>query len=188
MLNNKGFAVSAVLYTLLILFLVFLGVSLSMFSASNNLISYGNRDLVDGTNFEVNHVCTGTEKVGNVTTNVIDYKMLIRIKSKYGTHYWPRDFVNYTDQAQTLSKDGKIKAVYEGTTDIYNENHQLVYFNNCEGWAYKKTGSGATCRYILPKYITFSYNDTDSKKPKYDNADPDNPSRLQVMTGFKCGN
>ena len=39
MLNNKGFAVSSVLYTLLIAFLIFLGVSLSMLSTSNSLIS-----------------------------------------------------------------------------------------------------------------------------------------------------
>ena len=47
MLNNKGFAVSSVLYTLLIAFLIFLGVSLSMLSASNSLISNINRIYID---------------------------------------------------------------------------------------------------------------------------------------------
>ena len=47
MLDNKGFAVTSVLYTLLIAFLLFLGVSLSMLSTSNSLISNMNRDLTD---------------------------------------------------------------------------------------------------------------------------------------------
>jgi len=106
MLNNKGFAVSAVLYTLLILFLVFLGVSLSMFSASNNLISYGNRDLVDGVRFEAKQVCFGKED----NTKEIDYNMLVKINSKYGTRYWPRDF----DTKNGISYDGKISVTPYG--------------------------------------------------------------------------
>ena len=48
MLNNKGFAVSAVLYTLLIAFLVFLAVALSELSASSKLLSHANDDLTNG--------------------------------------------------------------------------------------------------------------------------------------------
>lgn len=48
-LNNKGFAVSAVLYGLLICFLMFLLAALAMFSTSNNIFSNANNDL----NYEV---------------------------------------------------------------------------------------------------------------------------------------
>ena len=36
-MNNKGFAVSSVLYAILISFLLFLGVALAMFSSANNI-------------------------------------------------------------------------------------------------------------------------------------------------------
>lgn len=47
-LNNKGFAVSAMLYTLLTAFLLFLGASLAQFSSSAKILSSANNDLTDG--------------------------------------------------------------------------------------------------------------------------------------------
>lgn len=47
-LNNKGFAVSAMLYTLLTAFLLFLGASLAQFSSSAKILSNANKDLTDG--------------------------------------------------------------------------------------------------------------------------------------------
>lgn len=44
-LNNKGFTVSAILYALLIGFLLFLLAALAMFSSSNTLISGCNDDI-----------------------------------------------------------------------------------------------------------------------------------------------
>ena len=48
MLNNKGFAVSAVLYTLLIAFLIFLAVTLNELASSTNLINHANDELTNG--------------------------------------------------------------------------------------------------------------------------------------------
>ena len=69
MLNNKGFAVSSVLYTLLIAFLLFLGAALAQFSASSSLIGKANDDLVNGTQFEAVQVkpdgaCINTDTEG----------------------------------------------------------------------------------------------------------------------------
>lgn len=45
MLNNKGFAITSVLYTLLIAFLLFLGACLTQFSSSTKIFSKANTDL-----------------------------------------------------------------------------------------------------------------------------------------------
>lgn len=126
MLNNKGFAVSSVLYTLLIAFLLFLGAALAQFSASSSLIGKANDDLVNGTSFEALQVkpsgaCDSgklwfQDKSGNPSNTIV------RIKSKYGTMYWPKDFegsdfkVN-TDETvsatTSISNNGKIEAYVE---------------------------------------------------------------------------
>ena len=46
MLNSKGFAISSILYTLLIAFLLFLGVALAQLSSSSSLIGKANDDLI----------------------------------------------------------------------------------------------------------------------------------------------
>lgn len=52
-LNNKGFAVSAMLYTLLTAFLLFLGASLAQFSSSAKILSNANKDLTDGFGYNI---------------------------------------------------------------------------------------------------------------------------------------
>ena len=92
-LNNKGFAVSAVLYTLLIAFLMFLGVTLAQFSSSITLINNANKDLVDGQvklSAEVVIAYDTDENGKQSATPRPDIK--VQIKSKYGTMYWPKDF------------------------------------------------------------------------------------------------
>lgn len=109
MLNNKGFAVSSVLYTLLIAFLLFLGAALAQFSSSSSLIGKANDDLVNGTQFEAVQVkpdgaCINTDTEGkddwylqykddnkNKDDRVVS-NTIIKIKSRYGTIYWPKDF------------------------------------------------------------------------------------------------
>lgn len=85
MLNNKGFAVSSVLYTLLIAFLIFLGVSLSMLSTSNSLISNINRDLTD--NLYINAYLNISDE-----SNLNSSAKIVRIRYNKGTIYWPQDF------------------------------------------------------------------------------------------------
>lgn len=127
MLNNKGFMVSSVLYTLLIAFLLFLGAALAQFSASSSLIGKANDDLVNVTSFEALQVKpSGACENGNLwfqdksgkTSNTI-----IRIKSKYGTMYWPKDF---KDSNFGVNDDGNVSA----TTSISNNGKVTVEVNN----------------------------------------------------------
>ena len=55
-MNNKGFAISAVLYTLLIAFLLFLGVTLAVFKSSARTIGNANNDIIDGKELRVSLV------------------------------------------------------------------------------------------------------------------------------------
>ncbi len=95
-MNNKGFAVSSVLYAILISFLLFLGVALAMFSSANNLTLSANDDIVNGTGFSARRIVDDTDSsspscnTSNVWTNVSD--RLIKINSRYGVVYWPKDF------------------------------------------------------------------------------------------------
>ena len=117
-LNNKGFAVSAVLYTLLIAFLMFLGVTLAQFSSSITLINNANKDLVDG---QVKLSATpitayDTDENGQPSESARpDIK--VQIKSKYGTMYWPKDFIGAScdsDNNKTY-KNIKIEYIYDSS-------------------------------------------------------------------------
>ena len=116
MLNNKGFAVSSVLYTLLIAFLLFLGAALAQFSASSSLLNKANEDLINGVKFSAvqikpNWACINTKSEGkydwylqynddneNKNDRVVS-NTIIKIKSRYGMKYWPKDFKYNDDQA-----------------------------------------------------------------------------------------
>lgn len=134
MLNNKGFAVSAVLYTTLIAFLLFLAVVLSMFSSSSDLVRNANTDLINGNKFEAKQVtltsgfnggktkCVSTSKITLQSDEFhwYDSHVIVKINSRYGTYYWPKDFDN--DDANdiglitgNMSSDGKLKTDVENT-------------------------------------------------------------------------
>ena len=115
MLNNKGFAVSAVLYTTLKAFLLFLAVVLSMFSSSSDLVRNANTDLINGNKFEAKQVrltstwylinndnstikkqtCQATTETNTGTNYYYYYEspIIVKINSRYGTYYWPKDFI-----------------------------------------------------------------------------------------------
>ena len=107
MLNNKGFAVSAVLYTTLIAFLLFLAVVLSMFSSSSDLVRNANTDLINGNKFEAKQVTLTSEfdlsgtkkntcKSSPIASNEFHWyesPVIVKINSRYGTYYWPKDLV-----------------------------------------------------------------------------------------------
>lgn len=79
MLNSKGFAISSILYTLLIAFLLFLGVVLAQLSSSSSLIGKANDDLINGIFLSIDEV-------------KVNGKPTIRVKSRYGIRYWTKDF------------------------------------------------------------------------------------------------
>lgn len=125
MLNNKGFAVSSVLYTLLIAFLLFLGAALAQFSSSSSLIGKANDDIINGTQFEVMQVkpvgsCEGAGSWYKDASGKI-FNTVVRIKSRYGTKYWPKDFYGSITDTEPLSiqpgsNSGKIRVTYDDTT------------------------------------------------------------------------
>ena len=140
MLNNKGFAVSAVLYTTLIAFLLFLAVVLSMFSSSSDLVRNANTDLINGNKFEAKQVrLTSAWKNSrnqtkkdcqpiagtNVGTNYYYYyesPIIVKINSRYGTYYWPKDF-NITDKndvSKTIDAYSGTLISYSTSTYTYN--------------------------------------------------------------------
>lgn len=132
MLNNKGFAVSSVLYTLLIAFLLFLGAALAQFSSSSSLIGKANDDIVNGTQFEAMQVKPdGACENGNKwyqDSSGGSSNTIVRVKTRYGTKYWPKDFggsisneSDITTVNGTLS--GKISVSYDNSTINPGENY-----------------------------------------------------------------
>lgn len=158
MLNNKGFAVSSVLYTLLIAFLLFLGAALAQFSASSSLIGKANDDLVNGTSFEAMQVKpSGACENGNEwyqysdgKTDVKTSNTIVRIKSKYGTMYWPKDFkdsnfkVNYDETVSaitSISNNGKVTAEVNNDTSREAKLRLKIYYSDNNVFAKYSDGS-----------------------------------------------
>lgn len=157
MLNNKGFAVSSVLYTLLIAFLLFLGAALAQFSASSSLIGKANDDLVNGTSFEALQVkpsgaCENGNKWYQYSDGKTDVKTsntIVRIKSKYGTMYWPKDFkgsnfwVNDGNVSATtsISNNGKVTAEVNNDTSREAKLRLKIYYSDNNVFAKYSDGS-----------------------------------------------
>ena len=154
MLNNKGFAVSSVLYTLLIAFLLFLGAALAQFSSSSSLIGKANDDLVNGTSFEAMQVrpsgaCKNNKKwYQDVDGNASE--TIVRIKSKYGTIYWPKDFkdsnffINDDESVSattSISNNGKVTAEVNNDTSREAKLRLKIYYSDNSGFAKYSDGS-----------------------------------------------
>lgn len=143
MLNNKGFAVSSALYTLLIAFLLFLGAALAQFTSSIGLLNKANEDLINGVDFKAqqrnpNGACINTDIEGkydwylqykddneNKNERVVS-NTIIKIKSRYGTKYWPKDFKykdnqgNYVQAKLTPTNDHKDATADDGEYESYD--------------------------------------------------------------------
>ncbi len=147
MLNNKGFAVSAVLYTTLIAFLLFLAVVLSMFSSSSDLVRNANTDLINGNKFEAKQVtlknsdgeykkCVANSAEPNVADGEFhwyDSPVIVKINSRYGTYYWPKDFSYDNANGDVLkaggtSSDGKLQTSKDEMNDM-----KLIFTDNLDG-------------------------------------------------------
>lgn len=107
-LNNKGFAISAILYALLISFLLFLLVALNMFSASTNILNASNDDIVNGKSLYANQVIPAgaCEQPTNNSWFETGKNTVVKVYSRYGVKYFPRDFSNSTGS----TANGKLKA------------------------------------------------------------------------------
>lgn len=145
MLNNKGFAVSAVLYTTLIAFLLFLAVVLSMFSSSSDLVRNANTDLINGNKFEAKQVtltsgfnegktnCVPTSKTSLASDEFYwyDSPVIVKINSRYGTYYWPKDFDTFSDSNNNNALDDgeKLASCFKNCNNSTNctFNSDLTY-------------------------------------------------------------
>ena len=137
-MNNKGFAVSSVLYAILISFLLFLGVALAMFSSANNITLSANDDIVNGTGFSVKRVAETIEEESVCDSNgkwILASDRLIKINSRYGVIYWPHDFktkndeVCYDDKICAESSSGLASMDYNKIHSIYGDSQSSPNFN-----------------------------------------------------------
>lgn len=152
-MNNKGFAVSSILYTILICFLMFLGAAMAMFSSSNGLVVAANDDIINGTKLSAKKITSGEVCNGNDWNTYND--LLVKINSRYGVYYWPRDFYNSDNFIITSSKnggksyDGKLQLVdhnwnSKSETNWTSNNYDLRVWSNSEPlkFAFKDVLSG----------------------------------------------
>ena len=137
-MNNKGFAVSSVLYAILISFLLFLGVALAMFSSANNITLSANDDIVNGTGFSVKRVAETINNESVCDSNgkwILASDRLIKINSRYGVIYWPHDFettngeVCYDDKICAESSSGLASMDYNAIHSIYGDSQSSPNFN-----------------------------------------------------------
>lgn len=156
MLNNKGFAVSSALYTLLIAFLLFLGAALAQFTSSIGLLNKANEDLINGVDFKAqqrnpNGACINDDIEGkydwylqyrdnnkNKNERVVS-NTIIKIKSRYGTKYWPKDFKykddqdNYNQAKLTENNDHNDATANAGEYESYDGKIRVTVSNESVG-------------------------------------------------------
>lgn len=138
MLNNKGFAVSTVLYTLLIAFLLFLGAMLASFSSSNSIISNANNDLINGSKLSVVQVkdnnqegkCVSIDtekKEGDYYWYEVKSGILAKINTRYGVMYWPRDFAGEINDKTIKYKSSNNKIeVSDDATALEDDVKEII--------------------------------------------------------------
>ena len=100
-MNNKGFIISTILFTILIAFLLFLAVTLTIFTSATATVGSGTDDLVNGTKLTIKQVDTSEASPWYKPENNI----LAVITSKYGELYWPKDFGSEINDDYTISND-----------------------------------------------------------------------------------
>lgn len=122
MLNNKGFAITSVLYLLLVSFLMFLAITLSQFASSSAVIGRANDDLIENNNnLDANYVSNACENGDKwYQSNV-----LIKIEAKQGYVYWPRNY--------NISVDNNGVIGGEDTIDTYKKIEVLCDDESCVG-------------------------------------------------------
>lgn len=99
MLNNKGLVITTALYSLLVAFLLFLGITLATFASSANQLGKANSDLTDGKRLSGSQIKLESNKSSNwylfkASDDDDDddaNQNLAVVNSRYGTVYWPKD-------------------------------------------------------------------------------------------------
>ena len=91
-LNNKGFAVSAILYSLLTVFILFMLVVLNSMNNSITVLKSSNDDIINGDKFDVSQVYENEEECNQNGWYNYESTKKLEIKTNYDVLYWPKDF------------------------------------------------------------------------------------------------
>ena len=113
-LNNKGFAVSAILYSFLTVFILFLLVVLSAMNNSITILKSTNDDIINGFTFEIKQTY-GTSINCDNDWYTYNYNKKIEIRTTHDVLYWPKDF----NASGTDTKSGFVSIYF---SDIENNS------------------------------------------------------------------
>lgn len=163
-LNNKGFAISAILYALLISFLLFLLVALNMFSASTNILNASNDDIVNGKSLYANQVIPTVSGAG-ACSNWFDYgsNNKVKVYSRYGVKYFPRDFsTGSTANGKLIAYISKTKVTFDlsdpskknGAPNLYEGDNLSAEYINWTGTNLRDMDNSGNSVYFLAFYDT----------------------------------
>lgn len=149
MLNNKGLAITTALYSLLVAFLLFLGVTLATFQSASNQLGNANTDIVDGKRLNGSQVIyNGSDKwLYDEDSNA--NPVLAKINSRYGTVYWPKDSlkIKYSYDSSIYSiKDIDGNEKKEGAFDINSNLKWYLLDSSGSGSSSLKAGNSYTLR------------------------------------------
>lgn len=132
-LGNKGFAVSSVLYTLLVAFLLFLGAALAEFSTSAKLLSKANEDMTDGLEYDIKAVYyeNGSRTPPVTINNLSEFPYEPSAPSKNGSTF--NEFKSYND----VAKNGTLYCTSNYSSADYSFP---IKYGNIKKFAKKCTG------------------------------------------------
>ncbi len=150
-INNKGFAVSAVLYSLLLVFALFTMVVLASFDSAVDIVGASNDDIVNGNTFVVyetlikDQIKYGQSQDYDIcqydddTWYNVDCDKKITIQTSTGTVYWPKNFCKTRDENtgrckkyENENKKYHIKISFTIGTKKACDKYQTLYDDNKE--------------------------------------------------------
>lgn len=142
-INNKGFVISSILYTLLISFLLMLALLLLQFKSSSDVINNASKDLVNGDEFKAvqlldNNYVSFTDSSGNLVTLDGD----------------DTGYVYYDDKGDSYNLNGNyLKYTCVGRLPVI-ENSKIYKTGEGEVYNYKKNGES----YVKDHMVLYEYN------------------------------
>lgn len=112
--SNKGFAVSTVLYALLIVFLMFTLVLIASYNASSDILSSATSDLTENNSFTVRQVKPAGNVCGENGWDWYKTNTILQVKAPQGTFYWPKDWYNYDSEKGLIGNPINDDYTYNG--------------------------------------------------------------------------
>ena len=142
--SNKGFAVSTVLYALLIVFLMFTLVLIASYNASSDVLSSATSDLTENNSFTftVKQVKPSDKLCGENGWDWYNTNTILQVKAQQGTFYWPKDWYNYDNENGLIGKPINNEFTYNGLkAECLLNNGE---YGSCEGLSLKSVNNFMT--------------------------------------------